>query len=77
MSAPEWLIVIALAALALWVVAGVVDERAARRPLPRIAQSVRRTPLLPPTRQRSDLPRWSLPDLRQARTVRRSRARQR
>lgn len=58
MTAIEWLTVVALGALALWVVAGVIDDRAARRPLPRIAQSVRHAPPpLPPVRTRPDLPR--------------------
>ncbi|MDN3021565.1 hypothetical protein [Streptomyces sp. S.PB5] len=67
MTAIQWLIVVCLAALALWVVAGIIDARAARRPLPRIAQPAPPVPLLPPTRPRPDLPR--------ARAIRRGRVR--
>lgn len=69
MTGIEWLLVICLAALVLWVAAGVIDDRAARRPLSRIAQAAPHVPPLPPTRPRPDLP--------QARDIRRSRARHR
>ena len=52
MSATEWLIVVALGVLAVWVVAGAFDARTARQPLPHIAQPVQaHTPLPPPPRQ--------------------------
>lgn len=67
MTANELVVVAALVAFVLWVVAGIIDALAARRPLPRVTQR-RRTPPLPPCRR---------PDLSQAREVRAARARHR
>ncbi|MGW1039358.1 hypothetical protein [Streptomyces sp. NPDC002547] len=44
MTAINWLIVLALFVLALWVVVAVMDARTSRRPLSRIAQPARTTP---------------------------------
>lgn len=75
MTANAWLIVVVLGVLVLWVVAGVIDDLAARRPLPRVGQSAPAVPLLPPAR-RPDLgpPDRQFPDLPRARAVRRGRA---
>lgn len=67
MTAEAWLIVVTLTAFVLWVVAGVIDSRAEREPLPRITQPVRATP--PP------LPFWMSVDMRSARTARARRGR--
>lgn len=59
-----------LVALALWVVAGVLDARALRRPAPRVVQVQRVPPL--PDRPGTGLPRPALTraDLARARHVR-------
>lgn len=60
MSAEMLIIFALLGALALWVVAGIIDARDSRRPAPRIVQ-VRRVPPLPPDRARPGLPRHDAP----------------
>ncbi|MCH5677859.1 hypothetical protein [Streptomyces gilvus] len=59
MSAEAWLIILAVAALALFVVAGVIDELANRQPPSPIGQPVRHTlpPLPRPTRLHINLDR--------------------
>lgn len=67
MTAIVWLIFVALGALALFVVAGVIDALAERRTLPRIAQPVRlASPLC-----------WNQGELFRARQARAARARSR
>lgn len=62
MTAIEWLIVLCLVVLVLWVVAGVIDARTAHRCRP-VSRPVRpAVPPLPPVRVHADLAR--------ARTVR-------
>lgn len=51
MTAMEWLIVVCLVALALWIVAGVIDARAAAQEPQPIAQPVAAHTPLPPARR--------------------------
>lgn len=65
MTAMEWLLIVALGALALWVVAGVIDACTARRPLPPIPQPVRHAP--PPL---PSPPSWGRVDMARVRAAR-------
>lgn len=61
MSAPEWVIIVALGWLALWIVAGVLDELAESGEARRVEQPVRADIPLPPTRQTVQ-PTWGRVD---------------
>ncbi|NUP19848.1 MAG: hypothetical protein HOZ81_27970 [Streptomyces sp.] len=65
----ELIICTLLVLLVLWVAAGVIDARAARRPAARVEPVRHAPPLLPPTRSRPDLPGPNL-DVARARRVR-------
>lgn len=70
MTAIVWLIFVCLAAIALFVIAGVIDTRDERRTLPRVVQPVR--PVRP-----APQPLWIWGDLPRARQARAARARRR